>query len=175
MVVQKYISCLLIVVGAVVMFVSMVRENGLVKLMPFTPKHEGGALNFYLLLHRGLISFFFFGYLFVVGAMAVSSSLISEIGLSVILLLGSVFVFTVITVQARLLADVQTTLQGILPICACCKKIRVDGGDPKDQAAWKSVENYISEKTHVGFSHGLCPECFENELKKIEGGRIGTP
>ncbi len=79
------------------------------------------------------------------------------------------------TVQARLLSDLQETLQGILPICARCKKIRVEGGDPQDQSTWKAVENYISEKTHVGFSHGLCPECFEIELKKIEGMDVPNP
>lgn len=73
-----------------------------------------------------------------------------------------------ISVQSRLLSEVQNTLQGILPICANCKKIRVEGGNPKDHRAWRSIENYISEKTDVGFSHGYCPQCFEEEMKKLE-------
>jgi len=150
------------------MLSGMVRVKGLVKLMPFAPERQRGPLHLYLLLHRGLIVFFFFGYLFVMGALAIGSYSVSEIGLSIILLLGSVFVFTVVTVQTTLLEDVHNTLQGILPICARCKKIRVEGGDPRDQGAWKAVERYISEKTDVGFSHGLCPECFEAELQKVE-------
>jgi tetratricopeptide (TPR) repeat protein len=45
------------------------------------------------------------------------------------------------------------TLQGLLPICAQCKKIR------DDQGYWKQVEQYVSEHTEAQFSHGLCPEC----------------
>ncbi len=47
------------------------------------------------------------------------------------------------------------TLRGFLPICSSCKKIRDDKG------FWGNVETYISERTDVKFSHGLCPECSE--------------
>jgi len=50
------------------------------------------------------------------------------------------------------LADVKQ-LQGILPICSSCKKIRDDKG------YWHQVEVYISEHTEADFSHGLCEEC----------------
>lgn len=50
------------------------------------------------------------------------------------------------------LADVKT-LSGLLPICANCKKIRDDGG------YWTQVESYISKRTDVAFSHGICPDC----------------
>ncbi len=46
-----------------------------------------------------------------------------------------------------------STLQGIIPICMHCHKIR----DDKD--AWKKLEQYISEHTNAQFSHGLCPTC----------------
>ncbi len=45
------------------------------------------------------------------------------------------------------------TLQGILPICSCCKKIRDDEG------YWNHVETYISKHTDAVFSHGLCTDC----------------
>jgi hypothetical protein len=45
------------------------------------------------------------------------------------------------------------TLQGVLPICAWCKKIRDDRG------AWNQLEAYISARTDVLFSHGICAEC----------------
>ncbi len=50
-------------------------------------------------------------------------------------------------------------LEGILPICANCKKIRVENGNPQDQKDWISVEEYISENSEARFSHSLCPEC----------------
>lgn len=44
-------------------------------------------------------------------------------------------------------------LQGILPICSSCKKIRDDKG------SWKRIELYIMENSEADFSHGICPEC----------------
>jgi hypothetical protein len=57
-------------------------------------------------------------------------------------------------------------LQSILPICACCKKIR------NDADYWESVEEYIAARVDVSFSHGFCPECYEKhygpDLQKAE-------
>jgi DNA-binding response OmpR family regulator len=47
------------------------------------------------------------------------------------------------------------TLQGLLPICCYCKKIRDDGN------YWHRVESYITGHANVRFSHGICPECSE--------------
>ena len=48
-------------------------------------------------------------------------------------------------------------LQGILPMCANCKKIR------NDEGYWEKVENYIEKHSDVLFTHGFCPDC-EQEL-----------
>jgi PAS domain S-box-containing protein len=45
------------------------------------------------------------------------------------------------------------TLNGLLPICAYCKKIRDDKG------YWNQIEEYIQKHSHAKFSHGLCSEC----------------
>jgi sigma-B regulation protein RsbU (phosphoserine phosphatase) len=47
------------------------------------------------------------------------------------------------------------TLQGILPICMYCHKIR------NDQESWQRIDQYITEHSDAQFSHGLCPECLE--------------
>ena len=52
-------------------------------------------------------------------------------------------------------------LEGILPICSYCKKIRLEGTDPEDQVNWIQVERYISEKTEAQFSHSICPDCMK--------------
>lgn len=44
-------------------------------------------------------------------------------------------------------------LQGLLPICQHCKKIRDDGN------CWQRLENYIEEHSEALFSHGICEEC----------------
>jgi hypothetical protein len=43
-------------------------------------------------------------------------------------------------------------LEGILPICAHCKRIR-DGDE------WRPVEAYVASHSAARFSHGVCPDC----------------
>ena len=50
------------------------------------------------------------------------------------------------------LAEVKE-LQGLLPICAACKKIR------DDQGYWEQIEIYIATHSKAEFTHSLCPEC----------------
>jgi CheY-like chemotaxis protein len=49
-------------------------------------------------------------------------------------------------------------LQGLLPICCYCKKIR------DDQNYWQQVEQYIGKHSAARFSHGICPECWQKEV-----------
>lgn len=46
-----------------------------------------------------------------------------------------------------------TRLEGILSICASCKKIR------NDQGEWNQLEAYLHAYSGVEFSHGICPGC----------------
>jgi hypothetical protein len=68
---------------------------------------------------------------------------------------------TALTKQEHLVADLQQalnhvkTLQGLLPICAFCHKIRNAAGQ------WERLESYISSRTEADFTHGFCPECCE--------------
>lgn len=52
-------------------------------------------------------------------------------------------------------------LQGILPICSHCKRIRLEGGDYEDLNSWVPVELYISRHSGAKFSHGVCPTCID--------------
>ncbi|MBI1918117.1 MAG: response regulator transcription factor [Planctomycetes bacterium] len=47
-------------------------------------------------------------------------------------------------------------LQGLLPICAWCRKVR------NDQNYWQAVEDYLSEHAAVRFTHGICPDCLRS-------------
>ena len=46
-------------------------------------------------------------------------------------------------------------LNGLLPICASCKKIRDDKG------YWNQLEDYITRHSEADFSHSLCPDCMQ--------------
>jgi DNA-binding response OmpR family regulator len=57
-----------------------------------------------------------------------------------------------ITELERTLLHVQR-LEGLLPICMHCKRIR----DERDD--WHSLESYMQERSTVVFTHSLCKEC----------------
>ena len=50
-------------------------------------------------------------------------------------------------------------LEGLLPICLYCKKIR------NSDDYWQQVENYIAERTSAKFSHSVCPDCYDSIVK----------
>ena len=54
------------------------------------------------------------------------------------------------------------TLQGLLPICSNCKKVRDDSG------YWKQIESYLQEHSDAKFSHGICPDCAKELYPHIE-------
>jgi DNA-binding response OmpR family regulator len=60
-------------------------------------------------------------------------------------------------------ADVRN-LEGLLPICSYCKKIRGKNDD------WQQIESYVAQRTDAEFSHGICPDCYESQIKpQLEG------
>lgn len=65
-----------------------------------------------------------------------------------------------IRVAERILAlqDEVKQLEGLLPICAYCKKIKDDDNQ------WQHMETYISHRTEANFSHGICPECYQKHM-----------
>jgi GAF domain-containing protein len=50
-------------------------------------------------------------------------------------------------------------LEGVLPICQYCKKIRLQGADEADPKSWVAIETFIKERSRAAFSHGICPDC----------------
>lgn len=56
-------------------------------------------------------------------------------------------------------------LEGIMPICSYCKKIR------DDQDYWQQIETYISDHSEAVFSHGICPDCYvkyvQSEMEQL--------
>jgi DNA-binding response OmpR family regulator len=52
-------------------------------------------------------------------------------------------------------------LQGLLPICSYCKKVR------DDQNYWHEVETYVSARSAAAFSHGICPACREKVMSQL--------
>lgn len=61
------------------------------------------------------------------------------------------------------------TLEGYIPICSSCKKIRADDG------YWHDVAVYVHEHSGAEFSHGVCPDCmrrlYPDQYQKLEQER----
>jgi two-component system sensor histidine kinase ChiS len=93
---------------------------------------------------------------------------------SLVGILVFLFVWNLIRLRAEIVGHIQTesrlmekhenlenalseikTLEGLLPICAACKKIRDEG------SSWNRVEVYLQSHSDATFTHGLCPECLD--------------
>jgi len=62
-----------------------------------------------------------------------------------------------LALQQRQLSHKVKILEGMLPICCVCKKIRTGSGN------WQQMEMYISDHSEARFSHGLCPDCAKEQ------------
>ena len=58
-------------------------------------------------------------------------------------------------------------LEGFLPICANCKKIR----NTEDQ--WEQIDNYITQHSLARFSHSICPNCARQLYPELDTDKIG--
>ncbi|MFO7894574.1 MAG: PAS domain-containing protein [Longimicrobiales bacterium] len=67
----------------------------------------------------------------------------------------------------RLLAELRDALsrirklEGIIPICSFCKRIRDDEG------SWQPVDVYIRKHSDTHFTHGFCPSCQSKHYPEV--------
>lgn len=59
-------------------------------------------------------------------------------------------------------------LEGLISICMCCKKMRTENN------AWQQLEQYIAEHSDAVFSHGLCPECYAQQIDNLDVLALGA-
>ena len=52
-------------------------------------------------------------------------------------------------------------LEGFLPVCSNCKKVRDEQGN------WQEMESYIQNRSEARFSHGICPHCAHAEYPEV--------
>ncbi len=58
-------------------------------------------------------------------------------------------------------------LEGLLPVCASCKRIRLKGDRSGGGEEWVSLEDYVRQQTSVEFSHGLCIDCLKRNYPEV--------
>lgn len=66
-----------------------------------------------------------------------------------------------VTELEEALAHVQQ-LQGLLPICSYCKKVR------NESNYWEQVDSYLASHSTLKLTHGICPQCLEKMMKELE-------
>lgn len=74
-------------------------------------------------------------------------------GIRLVVLVALATLIDQVAWQRRTLAERVQQLEGILPICVFCKKIRRDDG------SWEQVDSYVTQHSAAKFSHGYCEEC----------------
>lgn len=63
--------------------------------------------------------------------------------------------------RTRQLTSQVDILDGLLPFCAWCKKVRNDRG------YWEQIERYIAQNSRTSLTHGVCPDCRKKFLASI--------
>ena len=74
---------------------------------------------------------------------------------------GGVLFAAVITIGHTYIQQRQI-VRGLLTICTYCHKIQADS------ELWQRVEEYISSRSSIFFSHGICPACLEVETRRVQ-------
>ena len=77
--------------------------------------------------------------------------------------------FTIMVMQIALFSKLYKrirVLEGFIPICASCKKIR----NAEDQ--WEQMEKYITQHSLAQFSHSICPDCARQLYPDLYNGKI---
>jgi hypothetical protein len=67
--------------------------------------------------------------------------------------------------QKKLLENRVKALEGLLPICMFCNRIR------DERQNWLQIESYISQHSEARFSHTFCPECGRKHYPELLGDK----
>ena len=77
-----------------------------------------------------------------------------------------VIVVAIVTIGHTYLQQ-KRIITGLLTVCSCCRKIRVD------ENLWEQMDEYVSDHSLALISHGLCPTCFDRMKHEIEDMEAG--
>ena len=112
-------------------------------------------------------AFTIFGFFISESAAAPDPTAILWIGfLNRVLILFLIWTTALLVLLYKRAGEQIKTLEGLIPICASCKKIRDEGGN------WNVLEMYIQKHSAASFTHGTCPECLQQLYRQMS---IKTP
>lgn len=83
---------------------------------------------------------------------------IIEVAILIIIMIVEIVLISMLYQRIRI-------LEGFIPICANCKKIR-------HEENWDQIEKYISDHSLAKFSHSICPDCMKKLYPELGGKKI---
>jgi phosphoserine phosphatase RsbU/P len=57
-------------------------------------------------------------------------------------------------------------LQGLLPICSYCKKVRNEAN------YWEQVDSYLTSHSGLELTHGICPVCLDKMMMELDASVV---
>lgn len=75
-----------------------------------------------------------------------------------------------VSAELRITLENVRELEGLLPLCAWCRRLRNDHG------YWQELESYVEQNTRAVVTHGICPECNERyfgDASLVTGSEAG--
>ena len=120
--------------------------------------HGTGAFAVALAVVMSLVRFVFF--FFWPSPWTLREAVINAVIKGLVLVVIALLTARVAQQQRALLRRVKS-LEGLLPICSFCKRIR------DEHEEWKKLEVYIGAHTGAEFTHAICPECMKQHYGDI--------
>lgn len=77
-------------------------------------------------------------------------------------LLSACVMLTAIVTVGYTYVQQKRMLTGLLTVCSKCRKIKLAEGE------WQAMERYLTDHQPVMFSHGLCPDCYAEEIEALK-------
>ena len=96
---------------------------------------------------------FYFTIIWLVPWTTFESAINALIRIGVLIILA--YLTSKVASQTKKLEKEVKMLEGLLPICSSCKKIR------DNDNIWQPIEEYIIAHSDVSFTHGICPDCMQ--------------
>jgi hypothetical protein len=104
------------------------------------------------------------------------TEILSEVPGHVVTLLAFLTIAYIVRILAgharseRALSQRIGRIEGFVPICSYCKRIRRKDADPLEERSWQRVEEYLETDAEREVSHSVCPVCAEKHSPGIIAG-----
>ncbi|MDT3779963.1 hypothetical protein PJI16_20590 [Nitrospira sp. MA-1] len=121
--------------------------------------YSGFFWGLFFAVTMSLIRLYFYGMLWPIHLAMFDASINTII--RILVLGGMAFLVNRTAEQTRALAQRVNVLEGFLPICSFCKKIRDQNN------IWQPLEQFITDRSNAQFTHGFCPECGQRHYGDI--------